>query len=108
MVLEIGVSHGIHIPSRYEDYENAVYYGEEEAPMDDDEATYEAYAVMIEQGLDEDNAEALEYAAEIIQAESESVLCEEQGAPEWTLWLWWRSSISSTRTPDFGRPEFRP
>lgn len=55
----------------YEDYENAVYYGEEEAPMDDDEAIYEAYAVMVEQGLDEDNTEALEYAAEIIQAESE-------------------------------------
>ena len=55
----------------YEDYEASAYYGEEESPMDDDEAIYEAYAVMVEQGLDEDNVEALEYAAEIIQAESE-------------------------------------
>ena len=55
----------------YEDCESSVYYGEDEIPMDDEEAIYEAYAVMVEQGLDEENVEALEYAAEIIQAESE-------------------------------------
>ena len=55
----------------YEDYESSVYYGEDEPPMDEEEAIYEAYAVMVEQGLDEENVEALEYAAEIIQAESE-------------------------------------
>ena len=69
----IGVSLGTHSQSLggYEDYETSAYYGEEESPLDDDEAIYEAYAVMVEQGLDEDNVEALEYAAEIIQAESE-------------------------------------
>ena len=44
---------------------------EEEYPGEDD-VTYEVYASMLDQGLDEEDQDAMAYAAEVTQAESEA------------------------------------
>eukprot|EP00913_Durusdinium_trenchii_P018068 g16978.t1 len=65
----------------YEDYEQGVtssyYTGNEEDPAEHEEAeidfALEAYAALVEDGLDENNTEAIEYASEIVQAEAEAM-----------------------------------
>ena len=55
----------------YEEYEedNGCYYTEDLA---DDDVITALYSEMCEQGLDENNVEAMEFASEILQAESEA------------------------------------
>ena len=110
---EIGVGLGTHTPNGhggYEDYENWGYYGEDEAPMEDDKAICEVYAVMVEQGLDEENVQALEYAAEI-QAESEVVFLWETKHIKAVTMGFQEVAIFKCRAISLwksGRPEFRP
>ena len=55
----------------FEDYDEA-YYGSAEDHQDvDEDPILEAYAAMVEQGLDEEDGEAVEWAADVLQAESE-------------------------------------
>ena len=44
----------------------------EEETWEDEDVTYEVYASMLEHGLDEEDYDALAYAAEVAQAESEA------------------------------------
>lgn len=53
----------------FEDYE--VYHTIEESPIEED-VSYALYTELAESGFDENDQEAAEYAAEIIQAESEA------------------------------------
>ena len=54
----------------YEEYDS--YHAEETYAPDDEEVICSAYVNMLEEGLDENDGEAAEFAAEILQAEAEA------------------------------------
>ena len=59
----------------YEDYidDTTVYHAETAEPyMDDGDPIHMAYQAMVDEGLDEEDPEAVEHAADILQAESEA------------------------------------
>ena len=59
----------------YEDYDQTSYWSSDGSPqyheMEDDDTMYSAFQVMVDEGLDETSQEAIDYAAEVLQAESE-------------------------------------
>lgn len=62
----------------YEDYDQVSYWSSEGSPhhhdhyeMDEEDTMYSAFQAMVDEGLDESNQEAVDYAAEVLQAESE-------------------------------------
>ena len=57
----------------YEDLEDHSYYAyeTEEPYVDEVDTVFEAYAALVENGMDENDQESLDYAAEILQAEAE-------------------------------------
>lgn len=57
----------------YEDLEDLSYYAyeTEETYADEVDVVFEAFAALVENGMDEEDQESLDYAAEILQAESE-------------------------------------
>ncbi len=64
----------------YEDVEESAYYGgADDYHETEDDPVLEAYAAMVDQGLDEDDGEAVEWAADVLQAEYE-VYFARQGA----------------------------
>ena len=64
----------------FEDYEDAAFYGGADDHYEaEDDPVLEAYAAMVEQGLDEEDGEAMEWAADVLQAESEAYFAR-QGA----------------------------
>eukprot|EP00435_Cladocopium_sp_Y103_P013207 s65_g3.t1 len=56
----------------YEDLEDAAYYTYEKAEnYDEEDPIFQAFQAMIDEGLDEEDQEAIDHAAEVLQAESE-------------------------------------
>ena len=56
----------------YEDLEGYYANDFEDETWEDDDVTFEVYTSMLEQGLDEEDYDALAYAAEVAQAEAEA------------------------------------
>ena len=56
----------------YEEFDGYYANDYEEETWEDEDVTYEVYASMLEHGLDEEDYDALAYAAEVAQAESEA------------------------------------
>ena len=85
----------------YEEYDN-----EDTAyVMDEDDLICSAYNSMLEDGFDETDYEAAEYAAEVLQAEAEAYFLRSKAGQSGPSWLWWWSctAISGARSFDHGR-----
>ncbi len=64
----------------FEEYDDSAYCGGvDDHHETEDDPVLEAYAAMVEQGLDEEDGEAVDWAADVLQAESE-VYFARQGA----------------------------
>ena len=77
----------------YEDLDEQSYYAyeTEEIYMDETDVVYEAFTALVDNGMDEEDQESLDYAAEILQAEAD-VYFARQSASDGQKGLAWGGS----------------